>query len=316
MQTTLVIGTVAGIMAASDDQGRTEFQSQTSITCSEDATPCAAAYAASGEGCCPFADGVCCSNRQTCCPTGTTCQLNGPYLTDCVTDSSSVPAKSVCKPGPQKPLSTSQKNVIVLGDSVSIGYTPVLAKALGDIALVQHSPYDVRDGGAEETAYGFQCLDYFIRGPDGSLLVPDALIFNFGLHDGPLGNATIPGQQGNSSVYADELEQIVLKLKSTYTGLKTKLVFALTSPMLCNPNADGNVVTLNNIAAAIMQQHGVMILDPHTAIIGECGPVPQSSCFGKVGCFCPHCAGEGYTWLSQNVFEPAFRTLLASDAIV
>merc|ERR1711865_1112501 len=109
-------------------------------------------------------------------------------------------------------------SLALLGDSVSIGYTPLLGQALGDIALVQHSPYDTADGGAEETAYGLQCLEYFMKGPDGSFLEPDVLLFNFGLHDGPLGNETVPGQQGNSSVYASELEQIVVVLKGLYAG--------------------------------------------------------------------------------------------------
>ena len=50
-------------------------------------------------------------------------------------------------------MSTTLKNVLIIGDSVSIGYTPWVAQHMGDVALVQHSPYDSRDGGAEETAY-------------------------------------------------------------------------------------------------------------------------------------------------------------------
>ena len=50
--------------------------------------------------------------------------------------------------------------MLIIGDSVSIGYTPMVAKSMQSLAMVQHSPYDKRDGGAEETAYGVQCLDY------------------------------------------------------------------------------------------------------------------------------------------------------------
>merc|ERR1712087_631535 len=134
---------------------------------------------------------------------------------------------------------------------------------------------------------------------------------------GPLsGNQTIPGQQGNSSVYGAELEQIVLRLKSTYSGMKTKLVFALTSPVLCNANADGNVVELNNIAAKIMHEHGVLLVDPHTAIISKCGPVPQASCLGFDKCFCPHCDSAGYKWLAETVYVPALRKLLETEVVV
>jgi len=136
------------------------------------------------------------------------------------------------------------------------------------------------------------------------------LLFNFGLHDGPLGNDTIPGQQGNSSVYANELEQIVDSLQNLYAGKKTQLLFALTTPMMCDANADGNVVTLNAQAAEIMQRHGVATIDSHTPLVSQCGPVPQETCFGKDKCFCPHCRGAGYSWLSENVLVPKLRDFL------
>ena len=45
----------------------------------------------------------------------------------------------VCKTGGPTPFSTTKKNVIIMGDSVSIGYTPFVAPLLTDIAQVQHS---------------------------------------------------------------------------------------------------------------------------------------------------------------------------------
>jgi hypothetical protein len=49
---------------------------------------------------------------------------------------------------------------------------------------VQHAPWDVSDGGAEETAYGIQCLPYFLASPSGIDIAPDVVYFNWGLHDG------------------------------------------------------------------------------------------------------------------------------------
>ena len=94
-----------------------------------------------------------------------------------------------CKAGAPLPLSTTLKNVLVMGDSVSMGYTPWVQKALGvDKVLVQHSvwgdgstlcnrttdpPCDpdpthryTGDGGDEETAYGVRCLDFMLAHPD------------------------------------------------------------------------------------------------------------------------------------------------------
>ena len=80
------------------------------------------------------------------------------------------------------PLDQSRKNVIVIGDSLSIGYLPSLRDSLADIALVQHAPADTSDGGAEETAYGVQCLDYWLHSPSGLDLGdgPDLITFNWG----------------------------------------------------------------------------------------------------------------------------------------
>jgi hypothetical protein len=135
---------------------------------------CAAAYSGNGEGCCPYTDAVCCPNKQTCCPKGTTCQDSGTYKTTCVGASANeTVGLSVCKSGAAKPLSTTLKNVLIIGDSVSIGYTPYVAQHMATVADVQHSPYDHSDGGAEETAYGVQCLDYLLTSPGGVFLKPD-----------------------------------------------------------------------------------------------------------------------------------------------
>jgi hypothetical protein len=121
-------------------------------------TKCAAQYAVNQEGCCPYENAVCCANKQTCCPQGSTCSDSGTYATTCVGAPAGPQSTglSVCKAGAANPFSTTLPNVIILGDSVSIGYTPIVARAMAGKALVQHSPYDVRDGGAEETAYGIQ----------------------------------------------------------------------------------------------------------------------------------------------------------------
>ena len=61
---------------------------------------------------------------------------------------------SVCKTGPPLPMSTSLKNILVIGDSVSDGYTPFVSARMAEVALVQHSPWGMVDGGAEEGCCG------------------------------------------------------------------------------------------------------------------------------------------------------------------
>lgn len=95
------------------------------VNCTAGGTPCAATYSAIGAGCCPYENAVCCSNQQTCCPADHTCVVNGTYLTTCVpnagTTGTNSSGLSVCKTGPNVPLSTTQPNILIIGDSVSIG---------------------------------------------------------------------------------------------------------------------------------------------------------------------------------------------------
>jgi len=283
--------------------------------CDSQATCCNQPFSVSGKGCCPLGpDAVCCSNNYTCCPKGTICQDAGSgynVVTTCINATNSQPVRTgaqVCKSGPSQPYSTTLKNVIIIGDSVSIGYTPYVNNALATTAFVQHAPWDTSDGGAEETAYGVQCLDYFLHSPAGDVLKPDLIMFNWGLHDGPMSNDTVPGQNGNTTNYASELETIVQRLLQV--SPVNKLLFGLTTPMLCNVNDDGCVMNLNNQAVTVMNKYKIATVDLHAAIVNYCGPVPQDSCFGETDCFCPHCVSQGYQWLAENVIAPAMKVLL------
>jgi len=135
--------------------------------------------------------------------------------------------------------------------------------ALADVALVQHSPWG-GDGGAEETAYGWQCLEYLLRAPDGTPQAPDVLWFNWGLHN--LGNGTnvVPGQSGNASEYAPYLTKIAARLATMVPG-GTKVIFGLTTPELCDSVLDYVVVQNNAKAAAIMTAVGIPMVDMHKA---------------------------------------------------
>ena len=90
------------------------------------------------KGCCRYAEAVCCENKQTCCPRGSTCRDVGTYGTTCV----GAPANqsiglSVCKSGAAQPFSTQLPNVLIVGDSVSIGYTPHVARHMARPTLVR-----------------------------------------------------------------------------------------------------------------------------------------------------------------------------------
>jgi len=218
------------------------------------------------------------------------------------------------------PLDPSRKNVVVIGDSLTIGYTPIVARLLNDIALVQHVPWDVSDGGAEETEYGLQCLDLWLASPSGMPIHPDLIYFNFGMHDLVTnctpGHGCVPGQSGNTSVYPGELEAIARKLQLFSSSLTppAKLIFGITTPYICNAALDAIISgNLNVAAASIMRRLSIPTVDLYGAAIAWCGgTVPNNACHGIGSCFCPHCSSPGYDMLASTVIAPAIRRALTA----
>lgn len=274
-------------------------------------------------GCCPYASGVSCGD-YTCCPAGTTCENAGGgwrVTSTCVAANGTKAApgeagggKQVCKTGGPLPLSGTLPNVAILGDSVSIGWTPHVAAHLDGRALVQHSPWG-GDGGAEETAYGWECLEFLLAAPDGTPQAArsDVLFFNFGLHN--LNNSTDPGQAGPIAEYAPFLDKIAQKLAALRDSRNgtTKVVFGITTPEMCSADTDAVVRSNNKAAVAIMSKYSIPMVDMHQLIIDQCGPAPNMTCFGQSTCFCPHCpqaGGVGYEYIAAKVIAPAIEKLL------
>ena len=131
------------------------------------------------------------------------------------------------------------------------------------------------------------------------------------MHDGPMSNDTVPGQNAPPTRYGQQLKNITLRLQTFASTIGAKLVFAHTTPFICTAKQDGCVQNLNNQADAIMATAGIPVLQTYEAVIQECGPAPQASCFGENGCWCPHCNDAGYEWLSRTVVTPAIRALIS-----
>lgn len=206
-------------------------------------------------------------------------------------------------------MSKTLKNAIWIGDSLSLGMIPFVAANLSDIALLQHAPWG-GDGGTEETTYTLYCLDYWLNSPSGMPLDLDLILFNVGMHDGPMMNNTWPGQNAPPTNYTAELTAIAMQLSTYAAKSGAKLVFAHTTPYICTAQQDGCVQTLNHWADAIMASLSIPVLQTYEAVIEECGKAPQTSCFGENGCWCPHCTSAGYEWLAGKVISPSLRALL------
>lgn len=306
---------------------------------------CPSGFSPSGVGCCPFKNAVCCPGSQfACCPEGSTCKLEagGGYNVRfaCVApDGSNSTNYATCKAGNMLPLSTTLKNVLYIGDSLSLGMIPFLAASLSDIAFTQHSPAG-GDGGAEEALYALRCLDNFLHSPSGMPTKYDLILFNSGMHNGPMFNETYPGQNAPPDNYGVELAAITDKLLAQAAAWGAKLLFATTTQYMCNAISDGCVQNLNNQAKAIMASKGVPVVGVYDAMRSKCGPSPTTcnNAFNMTnGLFCPHansiaCAcgwparsptprGSSHpslsfmpcadSWLATTVVAPAVRALLA-----
>ncbi len=158
--------------------------------------------------------------------------------------------------------SDSKPRVLLLGDSISMGYTPFVVAGMKDEALVMRPKANC--GG---TTLGVTKIDEWLTVDGGKW---DVIHFNWGLHDlkrvGPDGkNSDDPemGRQAELDVYEKQLTELVKKI--TATG--AKCIFATTTPYpegvspLRDPEDAGRY---NEAALKIMKEHGVAIDDLHT----------------------------------------------------
>jgi acyl-CoA thioesterase-1 len=158
-------------------------------------------------------------------------------------------------------------NVLILGDSISIGYTLPLRKMLGGKAnIFRPMTADGRNPvNCSGTTLGVNHIDGWLDGRKW-----DVIHFNWGLHD--LKHVAEPGSTRNSNraedpvqatedQYGRNLEVLVGKLKAT----GARLVFATTTPVAAgttNPLREAEAPSrYNAIAMRIMEANGVRVND-------------------------------------------------------
>ena len=149
--------------------------------------------------------------------------------------------------------------VLLLGDSISIGYTVPVQKLLAGKANVHRAPTN-----CGPTTRGLQQLDRWIGDKKW-----DVIHFNWGLHDlkylGPGGqNLADPSDPTSKpqvpiDEYEKNLRQLVAKLKKT----DARLIWCSTTPVPqgAKGRVVGDSVKYNAVAAQVMQEHGVAVND-------------------------------------------------------
>lgn len=159
-------------------------------------------------------------------------------------DSAKNPAMAAIEDVPGLP------RVLLIGDSISIGYTLAVRELLKGKANVHRIPVN---GGATEA--GLANLNAWLGTGHW-----DVIHFNFGLHDAKRTSET--GFRSSRDQYAENLRTLVVQLKAT----GARLLFATTTPI---PNTGAlsparrfdSIPARNEIAEKVMQENAVAIDD-------------------------------------------------------
>ena len=178
--------------------------------------------------------------------------------------------------------------VLLIGDSISIGYTEPVRVELTNKANVHRIP----ENGAA-TVVGVKNLDKWL-----GTLKWDVIHFNFGLHDLRLddGKHQVPLPD-----YETNLRTIVQRLQKT----GARLIWATTTPVpdadVKPPRRSADVIAYNAAAARIMTESGIPIDDLYELIKPRLGELQLPANV--------HYTLPGYNVLGHQVAESVLRAL-------
>lgn len=152
--------------------------------------------------------------------------------------------------------------VLLIGDSISIGYTPAVRKELAGVANVLRIPEN-----AGPTTRGLENIERWLGDTQW-----DVIHFNWGLHD--LKRLNEAGKMDSNAppqvpprAYKRNLKELVKRLKET----NAKLIWASTTPVPegASGRLKGDDVTYNEIAARVMKRQDVGINDLYACVLPE-----------------------------------------------
>jgi len=190
--------------------------------------------------------------------------------------------------------------VLIIGDSISLGYTPHVVQQLEGRAEVKH-----HKGNAQHTGTGLKKIDQWIGETKW-----DVIHFNWGLWDlcyrHP--DSKVQGKRDKAKgtltttleQYGKNLEELVIRLKAA----DAKLIWAHTTVV---PEDEagrkvGDDKKYNEVAAEIMKKHGIVINDLN-ALSWEFPP----ELFSKPGDV--HYTRDGYEKLAMQVTDHILKAL-------
>lgn len=191
--------------------------------------------------------------------------------------------------------------VLLLGDSIRLGYASLVAKKLDGVAVVVSPKENCAD-----TSTTLAGLDKWVADAK-----PDLVHFNCGLHDLKLSKKT-KSHQVPLDKYGPNLETIVARLRKT----TPHVLFATTTPVIDARHAARkadfdrlapDVTRYNDAALSVMKRLGVPVDDLHR-VVTDGGP---DKLLGKDG---THYTPAGYERLADAVADTIKRHLYAQNS--
>jgi len=194
--------------------------------------------------------------------------------------------------------------VLLIGDSISIGYTLPVRKLLAGKVNIHRVPTNAR-----HTGIGLQMINEWLGDSKW-----DVIHFNWGLHDlcYRSTNPATPNRKdkanGKLDLTFEEYQQNLSKLVDILKATDAKLIWASTTPV---PDGEpgrfkGDEIKYNKAARKIMKEKGVMINDLHARAMRKLNEIqrPNSDV---------HFTPEGSEYLARKVAASIKRALKISQ---
>ena len=183
--------------------------------------------------------------------------------------------------------------VLIIGDSISLGYTPYVKELLKDEAIVIHNK-----GNAQYTGIGLLKIDEWLGEEDW-----DVIHFNWGLWD--MYGWRFKDTLRTPDVYAENLEILIKRLEET----GAELIWATTTPVCPAPERNDLTVidsktekAYRKAALRVMRKHKIQVNDLYASMKRK----QKEYAIGENDV---HFTSEGSQFLAEQVAEKIRKNL-------
>lgn len=179
--------------------------------------------------------------------------------------------------------------VLIIGDSISMGYTPIVRAMMKDKANIHHPPEN-----CAWSSHGLEKLDQWLGDKKW-----DVITFNFGLHDLKYvdgKNNAVAVEKGRLLASPEEYEKNLREIAKRLKAASAKVIFVNTTPVPTKTGTriEGSESKYNEAAARVMKDEEIPTVDLHAVVVAN----PKLQLPANV-----HFTTDGYKALGQRVKE-------------